>query len=211
MGIIDVVPNATSRDEMGRAKINDLHAFFVGKYGNEDSISFQEARLKFIQSMAAYSVACYILQIKDRHNGNIMIDGEGHIVHVDFGFLFDIGPGGVKFEPNSFKLNHEMVVVMGGRQSQGYNLFVNLTVKAYLAIRPHAEQLINACALMLGTELPSFKGEGTIKRLRDRFQLQLNERAAAEYMMGVIKNAHENVRSTVYDGFQKMQNGIPYA
>ncbi|KZT60454.1 hypothetical protein CALCODRAFT_119134 [Calocera cornea HHB12733] len=211
MGVIDVVPNATSRDEMGRAKINDLYAFFIGKYGNPDTIAFQQARLKFIQSMAAYSVACYILQIKDRHNGNIMIDGEGHIVHIDFGFLFDIGPGGVKFEPNSFKLNHEMVVVMGGRQSQGYQLFVNLTVKAFLAIRPHAEQLISTVSLMLGTGLPSFKGEPTIKRLRDRFQLQLNERAAAEYMMGVIKNAHENVRSTFYDGFQKMQNGIPYA
>ncbi|KZO97923.1 atypical/PIKK/PI4K protein kinase [Calocera viscosa TUFC12733] len=211
MGVIDVVPNATSRDEMGRAKINDLYAFFIGKYGNPDTIAFQQARLKFIQSMAAYSVACYILQIKDRHNGNIMIDGEGHIVHIDFGFLFDIGPGGVKFEPNSFKLNHEMVVVMGGRQSQGYQLFVNLTVKAFLAIRPHAEQLINTVSLMLGTGLPSFKGEPTIRRLRDRFQLHLNERAAAEYMMGVIKNAHENVRSTFYDGFQKMQNGIPYA
>ncbi|QRV86070.1 phosphatidylinositol 3- and 4-kinase [Ceratobasidium sp. AG-Ba] len=89
-GVIDVVPNATSRDEMGRAKINDLSAFFVSKYGTPDTIAFQKARLNFIQSMAAYSVACYILQIKDRHNGNIMIDGEGHIVHIDFGFLFDI-------------------------------------------------------------------------------------------------------------------------
>jgi phosphatidylinositol 4-kinase len=90
MGVIDVVPNSTSRDEMGRAKINDLLAFFISRFGSEDTVAFQKARLNFIQSMAAYSVACYILQIKDRHNGNIMIDGQGHIVHVDFGFLFDI-------------------------------------------------------------------------------------------------------------------------
>jgi phosphatidylinositol 4-kinase len=81
-GVIDVVPNATSRDEMGRAKINDLFSYFVDKYGSVDSTAFQQARLNFVQSMAAYSVACYILQIKDRHNGNIMIDGEGHIVHI---------------------------------------------------------------------------------------------------------------------------------
>ena len=89
-GVIDVVPDATSRDEMGRAKINDLLAFFIGRFGNVDGIAFQRARINFIQSMAAYSLLCYILQIKDRHNGNIMIDGEGHIVHIDFGFLFDI-------------------------------------------------------------------------------------------------------------------------
>ncbi|KAF7295444.1 hypothetical protein MIND_01084200 [Mycena indigotica] len=195
-GVIDVVPNATSRDEMGRAKVNDLLDFFVAKYGGQDTVAFQRARLNFIQSMAAYSVACYILQIKDRHNGNIMIDGEGHI--------------GVKFEPHSFKLNHEMVLLMGGRYSQGYQLFQNLTVKAFLAIRPHAEQLVNTVQLMLDTGLPSFKGEPTIKRLRDRFALGLNERQAAEWMMSVIKNAHENVRSTAYDEFQRLQNGIPY-
>ncbi|KAH8099528.1 atypical/PIKK/PI4K protein kinase [Cristinia sonorae] len=209
-GVIDVVPNATSRDEMGRAKVNDLLDFFVAKYGGEDTVAFQKARLNFIQSMAAYSVACYILQIKDRHNGNIMIDGEGHIVHIDFGFLFDIGPGGVKFEPNSFKLTHEMVVLMGGRYSQGYQLFQQLTVKAFLAIRPHVDQLVSTVQLMLDTSLPSFKGEPTIKRLKDRFVSGLTERQAADYMMGVIKNAHENVRSTAYDEFQRLQNGIPY-
>jgi len=209
-GVIDVVPNSTSRDEMGRAKVNDLQGFFISKYGGEDSTSYQKARMNFVQSMAAYSVACYILQIKDRHNGNIMIDGEGHIVHIDFGFLFDIGPGGVKFEPSSFKLNHEMVILMGGRTSQGYALFQQLCVAAFLALRPHAPQLIATVQLMLGTGLPSFKGEGTIRRLRERFALGLNERHAADYMMGVVRNAHENMRSKVYDEFQRLQNGIPY-
>ncbi|KAL4067760.1 hypothetical protein J3A83DRAFT_4359655 [Scleroderma citrinum] len=209
-GVIDVVPNSTSRDEMGRAKVNDLLDFFVSKYGGEETVTFQRARLNFIQSMAAYSVACYILQIKDRHNGNIMIGAEGHIIHIDFGFLFDIDKldKGVKFEPSSFKLNHEMVVLMGGRYSQGYELFQHLTVKGFLALRPHADQLVSTIQLMLGTGLPSFKGEATIKRLKDRFALGLNERQAAEWMVGVIRNAHENIRSTAYDEFQRVR--IPY-
>lgn len=90
-GVIDVVPNATSRDEMGRAQVNDLYAWFLSTFGNPDSIAFQKARLCFIQSMAGYSLVSYIAQVRDRHNGNIMIDGEGHLIHIDFGFLFDIG------------------------------------------------------------------------------------------------------------------------
>lgn len=93
---------------------------------------------------------------------------------------------------------------MGGRHSQGYLLFQQLTIKAFLAIRPHADQIVYTVELMLGTELPSFKGEGTIKRLRDRFALALSERQAAEWMVAVIKNAHENMRSTAYDEFQRV-------
>jgi phosphatidylinositol 4-kinase len=98
-----------------------------------------------------------------------------------------------------------MVALMGGSDSQGFKLFNELTVKAFLAIRPHAEQLIDTVHLMLGTGLPSFKGEPTIARLRNRFQLGLSERQAADYMMGVIRNAHENFRSGFYDRFQHYQ------
>ena len=97
-----------------------------------------------------------------------------------------------------------MVVLMGGRYSQGYAMFQHLTVKAFLALRPYADQLINTVRLMLDTGLPSFKGEGTIKRSRDRFALGLSERSAADWMMSQVKNAHENVRSTAYDEFQRV-------
>ena len=110
----------------------------------------------------------------------------------------------MKFEPNSFKLNHEMVVLIGGRNSEGYHLFIQLTVKSFLAICPFADQIVETVQLMLGTGLSSFKGEQTIQRLRDRFVPGMTERQAAEWMMGVIRNAHENVRSTVYDEFQRV-------
>lgn len=99
-----------------------------------------------------------------------------------------------------------MVILMGGRHSQGYELFQQLTVKAFLALRPHADQLVSTVQLMLGTGLPSFKGETTIKRLKDRFVIGLNERQAAEWMMGIIRNAHENIRSTAYDEFQRVSH-----
>lgn len=98
-----------------------------------------------------------------------------------------------------------MVTLMGGRYSQGYALFVQLTVKAFMAIRPHTEQLVETVRLMLGTGLPSFKGEPTIQRLRDRFAPGLSERQAAEWMMNIVKDAHGNVRSTVYDEFQRVR------
>lgn len=97
-----------------------------------------------------------------------------------------------------------MVVLMGGRYSQGYQLFQSLTVKAFLAIRPFTEQIIDTVQLMLGTEFPSFKGENTIRRFRDRFAQQMNDRQAAEFMMSIVRNAHENVRSTAYDEFQRV-------
>lgn len=67
---------------LGREAVNGLYDYFTTKHGGEDAIKFQEARSNFVQSMAAYSVISYLLQFKDRHNGNIMIDGMGHIIHI---------------------------------------------------------------------------------------------------------------------------------
>jgi phosphatidylinositol 4-kinase len=218
-GVIDVLPNSISRDMLGREAVNGLYDYFVTKYGGEHSVRFQQARGEFVKSMAAYSVVSYLLQFKDRHNGNIMVDDKGHILHIDFGFCFDIAPGGVKFERAPFKLTPEMIAVMGGNKaghnddpaktSQSYRWFEELTIKAFLASRRHCGQLCHMVSLMLESGLPCFKPE-TMRNFRSRFVLQKTEREAAEFMRTCIRTSEGNVSTMVYDEFQLLTNGIPY-
>lgn len=209
-GVIDVLPNSISRDMLGREAVNGLYDYFISKYGAETSILFQEARNNFVKSMAAYSVISYLLQFKDRHNGNIMIDDQGHVLHIDFGFCFDIAPGGVKFERAPFKLTSEMVSVMGGSTtSQSYRWFEELCIKSFLAARPHTEKLCHLVMLMLDSGLPCFKPE-TIAHLRQRFVLEKSEREAADFMKDLVKKSHNSYSTGVYDQFQLLTNGIPY-
>ena len=56
-------------------------------HGPPASRNHRRATLNFCRSVAAWAVACYLLQIKDRHNGNILLHARGHVVHIDFGYL----------------------------------------------------------------------------------------------------------------------------
>lgn len=209
-GVIDVLPNSISRDMLGREAVNGLYEYFVSKYGNEDSLRFQEARKNFVKSMAAYSIISFLLQFKDRHNGNIMIDDAGHILHIDFGFCFDIAPGGVKFERAPFKLTAEMLAVMGGSpEHQSFKWFEELCIKAFLAARPYAEKLSQIVTLMMDSGLPCFKPE-SVMHFKQRFVLEKNEREAALFVRDLVKKSANNYSTAVYDQFQLMTNGIPY-
>jgi len=209
-GVIDVLPNSISRDMLGREAVNGLYEYFVSKYGNEDSLRFQQARNNFVKSMAAYSVISFLLQFKDRHNGNIMIDDAGHILHIDFGFCFDIAPGGIKFERAPFKLTSEMVAVMGGSMDhQSFKWFEELCVKAFLASRQYCEKLSQIVLLMMDSGLPCFKPE-SVKHFRERFVLDKTEREAATFMKDLIKKSYSSYSTGVYDQFQLLTNGIPY-
>lgn len=164
-----------------------------------------------IKSAAAYSLACYLLAIKDRHNANIMISDAGHLIHIDFGFILDISPGGLGLEA-PFKLTTEMLSVMGGRDDSPYfRWFCDLCIQGFLAVRQHADHLIQLVECMADSGLPCFRGESTIRKFRNRFRLDLNEADARQYFYDdVIYKSCETIRTALYDKFQERSNGIPY-
>lgn len=215
-GIIEVIPNALSRDQLGREQINSLGAFWSFRFGPECRERFQTARRNFIASMSAYSLLTFLLAIRDRHNGNIMIAQEtGHLIHIDFGFMLDIGPGGVNFERSPFKLTSEMVSVMGGKESHGFAWFRELCIRAFLACRPYAKSILQLVECMAKAGLPCFRGgpksiSYALKQLAERFRLDLNDSEAVLYMTEQVKRSCENVRTTIYDSYQYHREGIPY-
>jgi phosphatidylinositol 4-kinase len=206
--VIECVPYSNSRDEIGRQTAIDLYQYFLDKYGGPDTPEFQRARRNFIMSMAGYSLFVFILQIKDRHNGNLMLDKDGHIIHIDFGFMIESSPGGnMGFEPD-MKITTEMGLIMGrDLNSQSFLWFTELCIKGYLSLRPYREQICTLVSLMLDTGLPCFRGRA-IELLRQRFLPNSTERDAATYMQTIINKCYNNWRTNTYDEIQHLQNSI---
>lgn len=73
-----------------------------------------------MRSLVGYSLACYIMQLKDRHNGNILLRRDGCLVHIDFGFFLGNAPGkGIAIEQKvPFKMITEYIEVLGGVESE---------------------------------------------------------------------------------------------
>lgn len=69
----------------------------------------------------------FVGQFKDRHNGNLLVDDEGHLIHIDFGFMLGIAPGGINFEAAPFKLTREFLEIMDsnseGKSSEAFDYF----------------------------------------------------------------------------------------
>ena len=89
-GMIEFISDTVSIDGLKKkfpkrtSKAWNMRTFYEKYFVN----NFEEAQKNFVESLAGYCLFNYIFNVKDRHNGNIMIDNKGHLVHIDFGFMF---------------------------------------------------------------------------------------------------------------------------
>ncbi|KAK6865557.1 phosphatidylinositol 3 [Apiospora arundinis] len=195
-----------------RRRIATLKDHFVKTFGPVDSEPHKAAVDAFKRSLAAYSVISYVIQLKDRHNGNVLVDNEGHIIHIDFGFMLSNSPGSVGFEAAPFKLTHEYVEVLGGVGSEDFDDFKKLCKQAFQALRRSADKIIDLVAMMgRDSKMPCFAvGIAHVTNtLRQRFQLHLSAEEAENFVeTDLIGKSLGSYYTRLYDTFQYRTQGI---
>lgn len=212
-GLIECIPDTCSIDSLKKRLPNfgNLTNYFILAYGHKTSHKFIVAQTNFVESLAAYSLVTYLLQIKDRHNGNILLDVEGHLIHIDFGFMLNISPGNLGFEQAPFKLNQEMMELMGGVQSDMFKYFKTLLLSGFLEVRRHAEELVLLVEVMTThSRMACFSrgGAQVIAGLRERLALDKNEEQCFGLVDTLVHNAMSSWTTQSYDSYQYYTNGI---
>ncbi|CAG9311014.1 unnamed protein product [Blepharisma stoltei] len=207
-GMIEYVPDTLSIHAIKKNSKNytSLLNFYLSTWPN----NFEEAQKNFIDSLAGYSLLCYILNIKDRHNGNILIDGYGHIIHIDFGFFFTNSPGGnINFETAPFKLTKEMIELMGGMDSEMFRYYKILLLQGFLELRKHVDKLEILIIMMAGRKFPCFRDfDKAVNEFRERFHLSKTDEKCMTLIDNLVASAANNWRTRRYDAFQRYSNGI---
>ena len=219
-GLVEMVNDSLSLDQL-KQKLNNisLKDFYLSYFGqgNPNSQRYKDAMNNFVASLAGYSLVCYFLQIKDRHNGNILIDNEGHLTHIDFGFLLSNAPGkGLKFENAPFKLSSDMVDCLGGIKGEYFQNFRKLLKKGFLAVYRHRQKIIILVEMMWcghGRNLDCFeKGQEAINELKNRLAPKncKHTKDVLKFVDDLIGQSVDNWRTKGYDIFQYYVQGIFY-
>jgi hypothetical protein len=202
-GLIETITNGVSLHSLKRSltlasiaagtnprkRIATLEDHWRKTFGEPESDAYIAGVKAFTRSLAAYSMISYVLQLKDRHNGNLLIDNMGHIIHIDFGFMLSNSPGSMGFEAAPFKLTQEYVDVLGGLASPAFEEFKALCKQAFQALRKEAERLIMLVDLMSKqSKMDCFKAgaANVTNSLRARLMLHLSREEAETFVDELI-------------------------
>ncbi|KZF21654.1 phosphatidylinositol 3 [Xylona heveae TC161] len=225
-GLIETITNGVSLHSLKRSltfatiaagtnprrRIATLKDHFVKAFGEPETETYKAAADSFMRSLAAYSIISYVLQLKDRHNGNILIDNQGHIIHIDFGFMLSNSPGSVGFEAAPFKLTQDYVDVLGGVGSPEFEGYKALCKQAFQALRKSADKIIMLVDMMgKQSKMPCFSSgvAQTVMSLRQRFQLHMSQEEAELFVeTDLIGKALGSYYTRLYDTFQYRTQGI---
>uniref|UniRef100_T1JEU2 Phosphatidylinositol 3-kinase catalytic subunit type 3 n=1 Tax=Strigamia maritima TaxID=126957 RepID=T1JEU2_STRMM len=150
-----------------------------------------------------YCVVTYLLGIGDRHFDNLLLTKTGKLFHIDFGYILGRDPKHLPQPP--MKLSREMVDAMGGVNSDHYQEFRKQCYTAFLHLRRHANLILNLFSLMVDANVPdiALEPDKTVKKVQDKFRLDLTDEEAVRYMQNLIDDSVSAVMPALVEQFHR--------
>ena len=236
-GLVECLADAKSIDEVKKQTdgFQSLLDYFVRAYGppgrqrtdnsggqsstlpKKGLPNFEQAQDNFLRSLVGYSLVCYILQIKDRHNANILMDREGNVMHIDFGFVLGdtpkMGKVPIFSERAPFKLSQEFWDVLGGWNINQGGLgvrFCNMFEKSFACAAGHTEEIVS---LVEATMLTLTQSPRQARMLANGVRARLRMRGPPgstvqkQFIMELVNAALTSWGTSTYDWLQRNMNG----
>lgn len=204
-GLLECVADAKSIDHIKKRAPHfvSLREYYERVYGQPYSATFRRAQYNFMRSLAAYCIVTYLLQVKDRHNANILIDKQGHVIHIDFGFMLGASPASFGFETAPFKLTREYAQLLGGKDDIMFERFRLAIVQGFQALNKekHRRRLLDLLRVSI-LDVPD--KANIVEQFFQRLEKVANPAAA----LAMIDESLDSRRTTWYDSYQLKVNGI---
>ena len=171
---------------------------YIYELSNHKEDLFNKKLESYINSCAGYCVVTFLLGIGDRHLENLMIEKNGRLFHIDFGYILGRDP---KPMPPPIKLCKEMVDCMGGKNSKNFLDFQQKCVNAYWVLREKARDIVNMFYLMIDSGIPELNNIDNLKKLHEKFVPQKNKQEAANYILDNLKESVDAVFASLMERF----------
>lgn len=190
-GFIEIVPHATTLfDILNEGTISNY------LYRPHEGGDVAVIGSNYMNSLAFWTVATFLLGVGDRHLENIMIRQDGILFHIDYGFVFGADSTG-----SFVRLDKNLIEGLGGIKM--YEPFKARCCEIYCCLRRHFH-LICSCLLRLSSIQPPITGykftqDFIEKFVVERFLLGQTEDEAKIAFSNIIDSSRETLIHTVSD------------
>ncbi len=181
-GLIEMVKDSETLYFI-KEKLNSTIMNFI--MDNCKDITANDIKIRYINSLAAYSVITYLFGIGDRHLDNIMLTKEGQLFHIDYDFILGRDP--LLTDPG-IRVTEDMIQAVGSENSNYYKKFQQLCTDIYNVLRRNMNIFIHMIML-----IPDIDKRDVFEQLNMRFMPSESEIKAN---LKFVKNLE--TQSTLY-------------
>jgi len=199
-GLVEIIPECDSLYEIQK---NGTILNYILNHTEDENITASAVRRRFFASCAGYCVITFLLGIGDRHLDNIMVTKQGYLFHIDYGYAIGADPKLV-IQP-SMRITNDMVVALGGANSESYTNFISLSQTLHQCLQKRLPFIYTFLKLLVYTR-PKIKDgyltdEILINELIYRFMYGETYDQAGMQLSVHISNSNSSYNQAVIDFF----------